>query len=200
MSSLPADYDPNGATTWTRINLALYERATNAAAQLLASSKKEEFVGSAGKLIPVSFWQGIIARARGDGTQATEAFTRARSAIEAQLAKQPDDPLLLATLGLIDAGLGRKEEALREGRRAVELRPLTEDALDGAAVLVSLATIYAWLGDVKSSLDQLEFLVRIPNGLSFGELKYDPVWDAVRRDPRFPAIVNELQPKTKPAR
>jgi TolB-like protein/Tfp pilus assembly protein PilF len=200
LNLLPADYDPNGATTWTRTNLALYERDGDAAARLLASSKKEEFVGNAGKVIPVSYWQGLIARARGDATQATEAFTRARGTIEAQLAKQPDDPLLLATLGVIDAGLGRKEEALREGRRAAELRPLTEDALDGATVLVSLATIYAWLGDVKSSLDQLEFLVRIPNGLSFGELNYDPVWNNVRGDPRFPAILNELRPKAKQTR
>ena len=167
---------------------------------MLASWKKEELVGGAGKLLPASYWQGVIARARGDGTKATEAFTRARASVEAQLAQQPDDPIWLVTLGLLDAGLGRKEEALREGRRAVELRPLTEDAVDGATVLVSLATIYAWLGDVKSSLDQLEFLVRIPNGLSFGELKYDPAWDAVRGDPRFPAILKELQPKAKQTR
>ena len=200
LNSLPADYDPNGATTWTRVNLALYERDNDAAARVLASSKKEELAGSAGKVVPVSYWQGIIARASGDGTKATEAFTRARVTIEAQLAKQPDDPLLLATLGLIDAGLGRKEEALQEGRRAVELRPLSEDAVDGATVLVSTATIYAWLGDVKSSLDQLEFLVRIPNGLSFGQLKYDPVWEAVRGDPRFPPILKELQPREKETR
>jgi len=200
LNSLPADYDPNGATTWTRVNLALYERDNDAAARVLASSKKEELAGSAGKVVPVSYWQGIIARASGDGTKATEAFTRARVTIEAQLAKQPDDPLLLATLGLIDAGLGRKEEALQEGRRAVELRPLTEDAVDGATVLVSTATIYAWLGDAKSSLDQLEFLVRIPNGLSFGQLKYDPAWEAVRGDPRFEPILKQLQPRAKETR
>ena len=107
---------------------------------------------------------------------------------------------MLATLGLIDAGLGRKEEALREGRRAVELRPLTEDAVDGGTVLVSLATIHAWLGDVKSSLDQLESLVRIPNGLSFGQLKFDPVWDAVRGDSRFEPILKQLQPRAKETR
>jgi TolB-like protein/Tfp pilus assembly protein PilF len=200
LNLLPADYDPNGATTWTRINLALCERDNGAAARVLASSKKEELAGGSGKLVPVSYWQGIIARANADGTKATEAFTRARAAIEAQLAKQPDDPILLATLGLIDAGLARKEDALREGRRAVELRPLTEDAVDGAIVLVSLATIYAWLGDAKSALDQLEFLVRIPNGLSFGQLKYDPAWDAVRGDPRFEPILKELQPRAKETR
>jgi TolB-like protein/Tfp pilus assembly protein PilF len=200
LNSLPADYDPNGATTWTRINLALYERDNDAAAKVLASWKKEELVGGSGKLVPVSYWQGIIARASGDGPKATEAFTRARAAIETQLAKQPDDPILLATLGLLDAGLARKEDALREGRRAVELRPLAEDAVDGAIVLSFLAMIHAWVGDANSSLDQLEILARVPSGVSVGQLKYDPVWDAVRGDARFTAMLNEFQPKAKETR
>lgn len=200
LTLLPADYDPNGATTWTRMNLELYERQIDAAAKVLASWKKEELVGGAGKVVPVSYWQGIIARSRGDRTKAAEAFTHARADIEAQLAKQPDDPILLATLGLLDAGLARKEEALREGRRAAELRPLTEDAVDGATVLLFLATIHAWLGDVNSALDQLAFLARIPNGLSFGQLKYDPAWDTVRGDPRFEPILKALQPRAKETR
>jgi tetratricopeptide (TPR) repeat protein len=166
----------------------------------LASCKKEGLAGGAGKELPVSYWQALIAQASGDRTKAAEAFTRARATMAAQLATQPDDPISLATLGLIDAGLGRKEEALREGRRAVELRPLTEDAVDGATVLLSLATIHAWLGDAKSALDQLEFLARSPNGLSFGQLKYDPAWDALRGDPRFEPILKQLQPRAKETR
>lgn len=200
LTMLPADYDPDGATTWTRINLALYERDLDGAASILASWKKEELVGGAGRLVPVSFWQGIVARARGDGANANEAFNRARAIVAAQLAKQPDDPMLTATLGLIDAALSHKEEALREGRRAAELRPLAEDADDGATVLGTLAMIYAWVGDVNSALDQLTFLATIPGGPTFGQLKYDPVWDAVRSDPRFTPMLNELQPKPKPTR
>src|SRR5947207_14278154 len=142
----------------------------------------------------------MIARANGARTMAIEPFTRARAAVEAQLAKQPDDPMLLATLALLDAGLARKEEALREGRRAVELRPLAEDAVDGATVLSSLAMIYAWVGDVNGAHDQLEFLARIPNGPPFGQLKYDPAWDAVRADPRFTVMLNGLQPRAKETR
>jgi len=142
----------------------------------------------------------MIARAKGDNPVATEAFTRTRAAIEAQLAKQPDDALLLATLGLIDAGLGRKEEALREGKHAVELRPLTEDALDGSTVLCYLAMIYAWVGDANSALDQLEFVARIPSGLTYGALKYDPAWDPVRDNPRFTAVLTQLQPRPKEQR
>ncbi len=200
LMSLPADYDPDGATTWTRINLALYEREPEAAASYLASWKKEELVGGTGRLVPVSYWQGIIARARGDGPGASEAFTRARTTVAAQLAEQPDDPMLMATLGLLDAGLSRKEEALPEARRAVELRPLANDAVDGATVQGFLAMTYAWLGDVNAAIDQLAFLATIPNGPAFGQLKYDPAWDPVRADPRFTAMVNQLQPRPKETR
>ena len=143
--------------------------------------------------MPVGYWQAMIARAKGDNQTATEAFTRTRAAIEAQLANQPNDALLLATLGLIDAGLGRKEEALQEGKHAVELRPLIEDALDGSTVLSNLAMIYAWVGEIHIALDQLEFLARIPSELSYGFLKYDPAWDSVRNDPRFTPVLTELQ-------
>jgi TolB-like protein/Flp pilus assembly protein TadD len=200
LTSLPADYDPNGATTWTRITLALYERDVDAAGRILASWKEDELVGGAGKVVPVSYWQGMIARTAGDMTKTTEAFTHAHAAISGQLAKQPDDPILLATLGLMDAGLGRKEEAVREGRRAAELRPLTDDAVDGATVLSSLAMIHAWVGDVNSAIEQLAFLAKIPNGPPYGQLKYDPAWDAVRADPRFEPMLNEIQPRPKEAR
>jgi TolB-like protein/Tfp pilus assembly protein PilF len=200
LNSLPAGYDPDGATTWTRITLALFERDPAEASRILAAYKKDELVGGAGKLLPVSYWQAMIARAKGDNPVATEAFTRTRAAIEAQLAKQPNESVLVVTLGLIDAGLGRKEEALREGKRAVELRPLSEDALNGSNVLCDLAMICAWVGDANSALDQLEFVARIPSGLTYGALKYDPAWDPVRDDPRFAAVMTQLQPRPKEQR
>jgi TolB-like protein/Tfp pilus assembly protein PilF len=200
LTFLPADYDPDGATTWTRLKLALYERDLDLAASVLTSWKKEELVGGAGTMVPVSYWQGVIARAQGDATKASEAFGRTRATIATQLAQQRDDPLLLATLGLIDAGLSRKEEAVREGRRGVELRPLADDAVDGATALSHLAMIYAWVGDVNAAMDQLTFLAKTPGGPPFGQLKYDPDWDAVRGDPRFTAMLNDLQPRAKETR
>jgi len=104
---------------------------------------------------------------------------------------------VLATLGLVDAGLGRNDDALNEARRAVSLRPLSEDAVDGARMLSSLAMIYAWVGETGSALDQLESLAKLPNAPYFGALKYDPAWDGLRGDPRFNAILNELQPRKK---
>src|SRR5205085_4219474 len=103
----------------------------DAATKFLASWKQAELVGGAGKAFPVSYWQGVIARANSENAKATEAFTRARAAIISKSTKESDDPDLLATLGLVDAGVGRKDDALSEGRRAVALRPLSEDGVDG---------------------------------------------------------------------
>lgn len=200
LSLLPAGYDPDGQATWTRIQLALYENNPESAAQILVASKKEEIVGGSGHLLPASFFQALIARAGKDSARAQEAFAAARAKVEADLAKQPDDALLLATIGLIDAGLSRKEDALREGRRAVELRPITDDAVDGATVISSLAMIYAWVGDIDAAIERLAFLAKTPGGPHYGQLKYDPAWDAVRGDPRFTQIVNQLQPRAKAER
>ena len=148
-------------------------------------------------MVPTSVWQGVIARGKGDAAGAREAFGRARTAIETQLSQRSDDPILLANLGLIDAGLSRKEEAVRGGRRAVELRPLAVDADDGAILLNTLAMIYAWAGDTNAAMDQLLFMAKTPGGPAYGQLKYDPAWDAVRGDPRFNAMLAELEPRSK---
>jgi TolB-like protein/class 3 adenylate cyclase/Tfp pilus assembly protein PilF len=196
LDSLPAGYDPDGAATWTRINLALYERDPAAAAKILAASKVEELVGGTGSLLPRSWFEALIARAQGDEQKTREAFGAARVKIEAKLHDQPDDGVLLATLGLIDAGLSRKEEALAEGRRAVELRPISNDAVDGAAVIGNLAMIYAWVGDVDSAMERLVFLAKTPGGPDYGQLKFDPAWDAVRREARFAKILDGLRPES----
>ena len=197
LNSLPAGYDPDGAATSTRINLALYERDAGSAAKILAASKLEELVGGTGSLLPRSWFQALISQAQGDPQKARDAFAMARLKIEAKLHDQPDDGVLLAMLGLIDAGLARKKEALAEGHRAVELRPISNDALDGAVVISNLAMIYAWVGDVDSAIERLMFLAKTPGGPDYGQLKFDPAWDAVRGDARFAKIVASLAPKKR---
>jgi hypothetical protein len=96
--------------------------------------------------------------------------------------------------GLIDAGLGRDKEALAKGQRAVELRPISDDALDGAVVITNLAMTYAWLGDNKSAIERLNFLAKTPGGPDYGELKFDPAWDGLRGDAQFTKIVEGLRP------
>ena len=100
--------------------------------------------------MPRSFCEGLAARTRGDATAAEKSFTAARVEMEKIVREQSDNAQALCVLGMIDAALGRKEDAIREGRRAVELLPVTKDALAGAAVLTNLAIIYAWAGRKRS--------------------------------------------------
>jgi len=96
---------------------------------------------------------------------------------------------------MIDAALGRKEDALREGRRAVEVLPITRDAWLGANLLINLAIIYAWVGEKDLAIKQLEEVVRIPSPVSYGQLRLHPFWDPLRGDARFEKIVASLAPK-----
>jgi hypothetical protein len=107
----------------------------------------------------------------------------------------PDDAVGLCVLGLIDAALGRKEDALREGRRAVELLPVAKGSLNGAGVLYFYAVICGWTGERDLAIEQLETLAKIPSDLSYGDLRLEPNWDPLRGDPRFEKLVPSLAPK-----
>ena len=142
-----------------------------------------------------AYARALVARMKGDAAGAYAAFSAARAQQEEAVRAAPDDASKLCFLGLIDASLGRKEEALREGRRAVELLPSTEDALNGTEVLYFYAVICAWTGEHDEAIQQLETLAKLPAGVSYGEIRLDPFWDPLRGDPRFEKIVASLAPK-----
>jgi hypothetical protein len=144
---------------------------------------------------PRSWCQALAARVRGDGRTAQAAFLAAREEAAKTVREQTDYAPGLTVLGLIDAALGRKEDALREGRRAVQLLPVTKDSIDGAEVMKYLGVIYAWCGEKDLALEQIAATLRIPSTLSYGNLKLHPYWDPLRGDPRFDKIVAQLAPK-----
>jgi TolB-like protein/Flp pilus assembly protein TadD len=139
--------------------------------------------------------EGVIARMTKDDGKARAAFTAARAEQEKAVQAQPNYGPALCALGLIDAGLGRKEEALREGRRAVDLLPVEKDAINGPLMIEYLAMIAAWIGDKDLACEKLAIAVRPPSTLSYGQLKLLPFWDPLRGDPRFEKIVASLAPK-----
>jgi serine/threonine-protein kinase len=111
------------------------------------------------------------------------------------IAEQPDYAAALGVLGVADAALGNKEDAIREGRRAVELLPVTKDALIGSLLVQNLALIYAWTGEKDLAFEQLTIAAKLPGYLSYGDLLLHPYWDPLRGDPRFDKIVASLAPK-----
>jgi lipopolysaccharide biosynthesis regulator YciM len=119
----------------------------------------------------------------------------ARQRTAAAVAQSPDDARALIVLGQIDAALGRKEDAVREGEHAVELLPPSKDALNGGLMMQRLARIYAQTGDANRAINFLQRIITLPNGLSYGTLKLEQDWDALRGDPRFEKIVASLAPK-----
>ena len=139
--------------------------------------------------------EGVLARMTRDEAKARSAFTAARAEQEKTVQAQPNYGPALCVLGLIDAGLGRKEEALREGRRAVELLPAKKDAVFGPLMVEYLAMIAAWVGDKDLACEQLAIAIRPPSTVNYGQLKLLPFWDPLRGDPRFEKIVASLAPK-----
>ncbi len=173
-----------------RLDLAFYDRDLDAAGSLAAAipEKNER-----------DFLLGVVARLKGDAV-ARAAFMRARAETEEELRVHPDDMDVLFRLGQIDAVLGRKQEALSEGRRALELVPTAQEAMFGSCpnevcATRSFALICARVGETDLALEQLEAVTKIPGGPSYGELRLDPMWDPLRGDPRFEKIVASLAPK-----
>jgi serine/threonine protein kinase/Flp pilus assembly protein TadD len=139
--------------------------------------------------------EGLIARMMHDETKARVAFTAALADQEKIVQAQPNYGPPRCALGLIYAALGRKEEALREGRRAVELLPMEKDAIWGPAMHRYLAKIAAWVGDNDMACEELAIATPVPSGVSYGQLKLMPWWDPLRGDPRFEGIVASLAPE-----
>jgi serine/threonine-protein kinase len=103
----------------------------------------------------------------------------------------PEDPARHAQHGLILAALGQKAEAIKEGKKAVELLPESRDAFDGPQCTAALAQIYAWTGEFDEAFRLLDHLLRVPNGVAISMLKLDPMWDPLRKDPRFQALIDK---------
>jgi serine/threonine-protein kinase len=147
-----------------------------------------------GATFPRAWFEGLLARSLGDESRAHEAFAKARSEAERIVGAQPDFAFAHSVLGLIDAGLGHRDDAIREGQHAVELLPVTRDSIDGPELIINLAIIFAWVGEPDLAMDQLEEAAAIPSLVSYGLLKLHPQWDPLRGNPRFEALVAKMAP------
>jgi tetratricopeptide (TPR) repeat protein len=167
-----------------RLWLCLFDGGLAAAKGVVASAGPEVSKTAA-------FWLvlGTIARAGGATEDARNAFEETRRMALASLEKRPDNAEALTELAVADAALGRKDEARDEARRAVEILPITKDAVAGPMVAAMRAEVFAWVGDREAALNLLNELVEVPFGPSYGDLKLDPTWNDLRGDRRFDEIV-----------
>jgi serine/threonine protein kinase/tetratricopeptide (TPR) repeat protein len=196
LQALPLEINPAAAITSVRVLIELTDHDYSEARRVLTASPLSEFQDIDYTFYyPRAWYEAQIARAEGDELKAREAWTAARQALEVKPQAHHDDPRTLAVLAQIDAALGRKEQAIREGRRAVDLMPISKDAYDGPLVLQGLAQVYVWTGEKERAMEVLEKLVRFPGYVAYGYLLRDPIWDPLRGDPRFEKILASLAPK-----
>src|SRR6059058_2813469 len=190
------DMDIGGGQTPVRVFLALVDGNVAEAERVLAASSREDFQDiDYSFYYPKAWFEAMIARAKGDSAHATAAFSAARTILEQKLAVKPEHARTVAVLAQVDAGLGRKELAIREAQHAIDLMPVSKDIYDGALVLEGLAQVYTWSGERDRAIELVQKLVSMPSYINYGRLKLHPLWSPLRGDPRFEKIVNSLAPK-----
>jgi tetratricopeptide (TPR) repeat protein len=188
LEQVPLDFSPTEQIWSARFMAALYLRDYDAASRVIAATPAKfadyAFQG------PSGWADGQVARARGDKQKALAVFAAARKKLDATWGDKPKDEEYLGQVAKLDAGLGRKEEAIREAQRAVDLMPIANDSQWGPASIANLALVYAWTGERDRALEQLKSVATLPgDGPTYGDLLLNPCWDSLRGDKRFDKIV-----------
>jgi TolB-like protein/class 3 adenylate cyclase/Tfp pilus assembly protein PilF len=185
--------DPAAGTTIADMwyQLALCEGDVASASRALAAMKPSA-AHEEGVPYPKSWCEGVIARLRNDPAAARTAFAAARVEVSDMVDADSDFAEGLSALGMLDAALGNKAGAIREGQRAVELLPPSKDAVVGPMLLQNLSNIYAWTGENAAALRELKEVTSMPSYLSYGMLLRHPAWAPLRDEPGFKEILASL--------
>ncbi len=191
LAAIPADTDPQGSVSLLRYKLAMTTRQPDAALAALAHSPDWLMTRWEHSLAPLSLLRAQALALKGETGPARDAFLKAEQELQTLLDKPHELADAQSYLGLVYAGLGQKEAALKAGRAAVDLLPMSHDVIVGAFYLERLARVEAEVGETQSAIDHLEQLLSSSGGetVSVATLRIDPVWDPMRDDPRFKALL-----------
>ena len=199
VAELPPSTATDRGVSSLNIGFALNDRDWPKAKQLLEQVKGGEIGGEddgnfgyATVPVPAGCYSILLARLQGENPDANPSFAEAREQLSQRVRASPGNALLLSALGIVDALLARKEDSIKEARRAVEILPISKDAMDGPGVLANLAVVYAWTGEPDLAFEQLGVLAKTPAGVYYGQLKADQLWTPIRNDPRFEKLLAEL--------
>ena len=190
--------DPDGSVTSVRWDVAMLDRDYAAARRAIDASSAKELSYTGESSTPRTFFEGCIALAQGDVPAARKYFEDAQSVFEDAVKEAPSSAIRHANLGWFYAFMGRKDDAIREGRRAVELKPESKDAVDGVIVNCYLALIYARVGEKDLAFPLLARLLKTPGAvdsvdysITINDLKHRWEWDPIRSDPRFQKLLEQ---------
>jgi TolB-like protein/Tfp pilus assembly protein PilF len=198
LNQIPPDVDPDGAVTSARWEVAMLDRDYAAARHAIDASTAKELSYTGEASTPRTFFEGCIALAQGDIVGAQKYFQDAEPVFESAVKEAPLSAIRHANLGWLYAFMGRKEDAIREGRRAVELKPESKDAVDGVIVNCYLALIYARVGEKDLAFPLLQRLLKTPGAvdsvdysITINDLKHRWEWDPIRSDLRFQKLLEQ---------
>jgi TolB-like protein/phage shock protein PspC (stress-responsive transcriptional regulator) len=190
------DMEFAGGQTPARSWMAMLDGNYAEAERVLTASPRKDFQDiDFSFYFPKSWYQAMVARAKGDSPRAAAAFRECREILAQRLVVKPEHARTIAVLAQVDAGLGQKDLAISEAQHAIDLMPVSKDIYDGALVLEGLAQVYAWSGDRDRAIELVQKLVSMPGYTNYGRLKLHPLWSPLRGDPRFEKIVKALAPK-----
>ena len=180
----------------SRVLLAMLDGNYAEAERVLAASPRQDFQDiDFSFYFPKSWYQAMVARAKGDSPRAMAAFRECREILAQRLIVKPEHARTIAVLAQVDAGLGQKDLAIREAQHAIDLMPISKDIYDGALVLEGLAQVYAWSGDRDRAIELVQKLVTMPGYTNYGRLKLHPLWSRCEATRDLKRIVNSLAPK-----
>ena len=204
IAELVPDSDSYNSAGLVRYLERWWSRDPEGAARVAEADKNDDWVDSDNLVLPRRLYLAWALQAAGDGAKAAASFNDVRATLQAALVAQPDNAGLHLALGFAEAGLGHKPQAIAEGERATALVPIATDAITGPDYLVHLAQLYGYVGESDKAIAAINQVLAIPAGssISVALLKLDPVWDPIRKDPRFQKLVADgeaaIQAQAKP--
>ena len=199
LAELPESMAGDRSILSLHLSIAVEDRDWQKARELVEKMKGGQDGGDfgyAGFPVPVNCYLILVARLQGNPPSVDSRFVEAREELNRAAEKSPAVAPLVSTLAVVDALLGKKEDAIAEAKRAAEMLPVSGDAEMGPGILTNLASVYAWTGESDLAIATLAPLTKMPNGPYYGLLKRDPIWDPLRKDPRFEKLLAELAPRS----
>jgi serine/threonine protein kinase/Tfp pilus assembly protein PilF len=198
ITALPTPMRDETDVLFFRLRLALQDRDWQQARELIEKMKGGEDNGTFAygfRSIPVDCYLILLARLQGKEPEENLSSTEAQEQLSQKVQKSPGAADLLSKLAVVDALLGKKQDAITEVKRAAEMLPISRDAVNGPEIVKNLVVVYAWTDELELSFEALVPLAKMPFGIDYGDLKLSPLWDPLRKDPRFDKLLAELAPK-----
>ena len=198
LGALPASIAHDRGVLSLRLAFAFVDRdwvQAKALIEKMNSGDDEGDFANGGVNVPIGCYSILLARVQGEQTGPNPRFAETRDQLNQRVQSEPENAKLLSQLAVVDALLGKKEIAIAEAKRAVELLPISKDAVDGPYPGLNLAAVYAWTNELDLAFETLSSLTKVPNGLYYGPLKREPYWEPLRQDPRYEKLLAELAPR-----